>query len=822
MTGAPGARRCDERGVIMVMLSLMLPLLFLIGGIVIAVGSWFTHARHLQTKVDASALAGGGEWGFPCGPDVDLNIRDTARAYAGAHTATDGTIVSSTYNPQVSGVGASKVFVTMNQAGYWDDTFPAADFTSPAGSVCEAMTLDVKATEDDTPWLFGWLPIWPDIKKKARVQIEEVEGLNGLLPISVRFPKPLSSAAVFYDELNGDILGVRYFNELATALNNLPTELRYYTTLNTSQGPASWAPITIPASARVGVAIATSFRPACDTSAPPGIPIGPSPCFEDSPAGISTVDDLCRQSGGRLVQCFYASGTGASQSVQSGLLFIGGYDSSPVANSGAGAPKLREVWLDSPTPTSCFSPYFNATRNNCGARLNATVDLGSFAPPPPPSGGPETRTVGNTQVRYRQVDESGTVICNFGQACTMDGSGSGNSTTWTSLNPTFASESRGNSFQIRVRVFNTRVNGTDCGSQPNSVPAACEVMVPPAGSTIPPLTVQRSFMGDTGDHSPVSGPIKFLRLTVGDFTGGNCSGFPVTGPAESQPTGATRCYYVEMGLRGGIARDQDEPPVVFNLTGTSQSAVLDCDPGIPFGQLDDEIALGCSPYYAQNRFDNPGNECPWGDATPGQFFVPPTKAAPFDDWPPYRCVLTRPTAAPNQMLQGFEQRFFKDKTNPQCPAEVPGTMTAGRNYWHDANNPSGPAFTFADRDNSGSIIHGNNIQKNDPRLITLFMTSYDSFGGSGNQMYPIVAFGSFYVTGYDGPGQVTDPCTDGDSDPSLGAGSKPPPDLNASGNNAYIWGHFVDNVVPTPNATSSGQVCRPQLSTMPCIPVLVE
>jgi hypothetical protein len=405
----------------------------------------------------------------------------------------------------------------------------------------------------------------------------------------------------------------------------------------------------------------------------------------------------------------------------------------------------------------------------------------------------------------------------------MNGSGSGANSSWTSANPAFASESRGNHFQIRVRVFNTRVNGVDCGSQPNNVPAACEVMVPPAGSTIPPLTVQRSFMGDTGDHSPISGPVKFLQLSVDDdVSGGNCEGLVdmLDSWAMTQPIGSERCFAVDMGLRGGIARDQDEPPVVFNLTGTSQSAVLDCDPAVSHGQLADEIALGCNPFYAPNRFDNQGNECPWSDDTPGKFFDVP-KAAPFDDWPPYRCVLTRATAAPNQMLTGFEQRFFNDTTNPQCPAEdSTGLFTAGRNYWHDANNPSAAAYTFAEQ--IPTVVHGNNLRNDDPRLVTLFMTSYDSFTGSGNQVYPIVAFGSFYITGYDGPGQTRDPCTDGDSNPSPGAGSKPPPDLNANGNDAYIWGHFVDNVVPAPNASPSGQACRPQVSSLPCIPVLVE
>ncbi len=65
------------------------------------------------------------------------------------------------------------------------------------------MILDVKATEQDSPLLWGWLPFFPDIKKKARVEIQEAEGVSGLLPIAVRVPKPVSVAAVFYDQTAG-------------------------------------------------------------------------------------------------------------------------------------------------------------------------------------------------------------------------------------------------------------------------------------------------------------------------------------------------------------------------------------------------------------------------------------------------------------------------------------------------------------------------------------------------------------------------------------------------------------------------------------------
>ena len=65
-----------------------------------------------------------------------------------------------------------------------------------------------------------------------------------------------------------------------------------------------------------------------------------------------------------------------------------------------------------------------------------------------------------------------------------------------------------------------------------------------------------------------SGPIKWLRLDTrtDNCDGGRCPRFADT-QAASLPIGASHCFYVEMGLKGGLAQDQDEPPIAFNITG---------------------------------------------------------------------------------------------------------------------------------------------------------------------------------------------------------------------------------------------------------------
>ena len=160
----------------------------------------------------------------------------------------------------------------------------------------------------------------------------------------------------------------------------------------------------------------------------------------------------------------------------------------------------------------------------------------------------------------------------------------------------------------------------------------------------------------------------------------------------------------------------------------------------------------------------------------------------------------------------------------------------GRNYWHDENNqslydppgnqePDPPEFdwfTFA----RPARNHGNLLKKEDPRYVPLFMTPYNSFTGSGNELHPIVLIGSFYITGYGrilGNGTLIneDPCTDGNTSGVVGAGNLPPSDLDTSTAGAVIWGHFISKV-ETGGGGSTGADCEPAVDFTPCVPVLVE
>ena len=179
------AASCDESGQVVVFFALLIPVLLGLGAVVVGIGNWYTHAKHLQTKADASALPAG-MWGFPCGPDSDAIIETQARNYVGPHIQADGTVYARpTLNPQVGGVGEADIHAVLNGSDWFDDDsnpFPLekTDPVAPIGSIsqiCDALTLDVKATESNSFPLFSLLPLFPDIKRKARVEIREIESL---------------------------------------------------------------------------------------------------------------------------------------------------------------------------------------------------------------------------------------------------------------------------------------------------------------------------------------------------------------------------------------------------------------------------------------------------------------------------------------------------------------------------------------------------------------------------------------------------------------------------------------------------------------------
>ena len=74
---------------------------------------------------------------------------------------------------------------------------------------CSTKTLDVKATDHDVPLLTELIPIRPDAKSKARVEIRQVVEQSGMLPWAVPEVDPAAVVALFVNEDSGDVVAAQ-------------------------------------------------------------------------------------------------------------------------------------------------------------------------------------------------------------------------------------------------------------------------------------------------------------------------------------------------------------------------------------------------------------------------------------------------------------------------------------------------------------------------------------------------------------------------------------------------------------------------------------
>jgi hypothetical protein len=185
-----------------------------------------------------------------------------------------------------------------------------------------------------------------------------------------------------------------------------------------------------------------------------------------------------------------------------------------------------------------------------------------------------------------------------------------------------------------------------------------------------------------------------------------------------------------------------DPVIKLRVVG-SQNQSIDCDPSK--SNLREEIAGGCDPSYKLN----PSLTCPaynvlWSTPQP---------------WP---CVKTQTGGSVGQVSQGLEDRILGGSRSCTAP------------------------------------IHWPSYSPDDPRIVPLIITPFGSFGGSGNDIVPVIDFAAFYVVGWE-----SDPCP----------GHEPV----AKG---FIAGHFIKYVTPNPTATGE-TVCDPDAIT-PCVAVLTR
>ena len=366
-----------EAGQVVVLFALLVPMILTIGSIVVSAGNWYVLKRHLQTQVDMSALAGGQDF-LGCSQDpaaaaaANAVVNTSALKFSGDTLRT----LTTPYNLQLEDAGDQRV--VLNSVNYWPDAGPATDgvgydYTDVStaadapklgvpGGPCYNGYLDVKATDHEAPLLFRWIPLFPSLKSRARVELRQFQGGEGLRPIGVPDVDPLHVAVLI-------------INEQASNPATNPAAI---------VNPAGQRNLTRQTPPPVGLTEMSVWRNDLD---PVDLGNGSSDfgsviVVSRDPSTSYNVDSgslqsICNQN---LTQTRCYSGASAT----SGLSFIHAYNGSG-GNPSASNAVIRDVTLGGgcgigvSAPARDSNPYFNVDDgNSCsGIVISAAIDFGT-------------------------------------------------------------------------------------------------------------------------------------------------------------------------------------------------------------------------------------------------------------------------------------------------------------------------------------------------------------------------------------------------------------------------------------------------------------
>jgi hypothetical protein len=669
--------RSNERGSVVVMAALWMPLVILMASFVIDAGNWFEHKRHLQLQADAGAFAAGSLFNGCFGTPAAANtlIDSEVRKYAGDPAGV------APYNLQIGGSNQGAVTVRVNKKMYQVGG-PGPDDTVE-DLPCAAKMVDVKITEAGLPWfLSGGLV--SAINARARVVIQQKGSSSDSLPVGVPDNNPVAAAAIFVDESDSNtVLATESLTKGTTA------------TLN-GQSLTRWTGLPVSLSvSHPNISVVIALAGQTGWTPPPG-----------------NLTAICNNV---LIECYSvtqdATGT---VTAATGIDFLHGY-----ASAGTGtalAPIVRDTTLYNVGCTDDSGPYF-LLHAACTVGVKAKIDFGTAVGVDP-----------SVAPTLAEVKVSGWGCPNSGanpKGCRMVYNTAGaNAGYWTTDGsngyPLMPQDGLGHAIDLNWGT------GTGSSSQNGTLPS-----------------VQRSFSADID----TSGPVQYIRV---DDAAPYANSLSFGLPAHS--------LSVTIGVKPSLQANQDSPTapaVALKVVGGSATQAIDCDPSKP--NLRDELATGCTPHYTINK----GTPC-----KAASYYVFPQSV----DWD---CTRTQPGGQVGQVSDGMLCR-----TQGICYSGA--SVCTNAIHWVDSNG-------------DGKITIPEDIALSDPRIVSVFVTPFGAFSGSGQNVVPITNFASFYVTGFskNGGGQG-DPCAGADPVPTKTGG--------------WIVGHFI-KYVDTVGGGGTGETC---------------
>jgi len=771
------ALRRSERGAVIVMVAVWLPVLAIFASFAIDVAHFYDYSRNLQNRADAAAFAAGDEMGNACASNPtdprtspELPIGQMAQLFsgppgsssdlpypyngAGSPLAAFPSIGAYQNVPNLNvrnGGNGANYHVLLNADNYAQASgtnFAMGDFcngdptldktdkecygkTLPAGSqlakdCASGPMVDVKVTQTNLP-LFFTLPllsgIAPNISAQARVAAQGIGQANNLKPLGVQDPGVVPCVQVQFKRTS-DNVNVATFQ---LAVNNA---------LTTSTGPIIWDNSGHNGGAGDGINI---------------------------PSGTNLYMKAILYAPGASGDCSTLGSPLTYEGSNNGILYLNSYGTTlPTATdppklvgngSGGGVSLLNN--------TCSHDQYFS---NNTGSCTVTVCAIAAFTP-------------GSTNQELTLNGNNNSMSLSSDPNCQTSVAGA---SAWESNNPTtIASASGQTQFTIGWREKASGIcngNGVCSGSfgvQQQAFSACNE-----------------NFNSTCGGDPNISGPI------IQAYTTDTGTGFSTVGAFQG---GTAHNLVVRLALQGL----QDSPRTDRCSKGTTQCTLLRVDQGNADGMVDcgsgngannarQLILFGC-PLYGQTATAADPQACtatnycgPWKPVpagTPDGVCNYAGRTGPIPVW----CVNTNNNGA----------------TMPECIQAL--VVAAGGN---------GGVVDYSQINTSNCHVNGSTCSEDkwldgapiipgltqDPRIITTFILYQGDLAGStGNHDMQIRTFASFYVTGWQihsNGQQVT--CT--------GAGTNEPPPSNLANNSDAIWGHWI--TYTEPGAGGNGQPCN--------------
>jgi hypothetical protein len=794
------SRARDERGAVLVMAAVMIPVFLLLTALVVDVGNWFTHDRQLQNRADAGAFAAGVEYaqGWKAcvyeGTDATrlaakaataARIADAARQYAADPEGSDystGVLPAALHNSEIANQANVDVVINSSNPDYNDDTDytdgAALDVADPCyrhtpGTDPEGLSpggghwTDIKVKERDLPSLFRTLGL-PLARAGGRARVEIRPAISGhrFLPLAVPNNIITKVQVRYYNECTGaEIPGSR--QDLAP----LPTQDQG--AFAGAGGGQLW-----------GIMVPNSSPPVGDKSLGFNLtlPAYSASCGDYVPVGVevrlASRDDIdFNQSCATLLAARYADCFRRLSQIR--VWNDGNPDSQP---------RLTNVKLTGGCtgPADAYFSVLPIAATDCRYDVSAEVNWG-------------TRDDGNKNVEANfTVSANGTVLPLVAGSWDQNGTA-----TYASSGGAITASPGANGVTISLNWRDNDTTHNWAGNQcTNGNNTPCKYN----GSQ----AAHRAWVGTNGN----AGAVSLVRTSQGGFVSG-LPGAPFDnhrsggGPTDCNnsdtctvfPTVGTRAV-----LKTGVL-------TTLRIDDPQANQTLQCDPNYAQGQEFLAFRYGCEPWYGPNKWTSP-----WWVGSPGaqtcpdgsQWFSYNDLGAGFgvnSQGNPWQCVLTAPGVATGQVGD-----YMSVATNNCDNIQNNSCQNVDCNFDGNYDGKSGsPVQPWIVRADSGY-----------PRVVNLFIVPYQAskgLVGSGDEI-PVLGFASFYIMNWTGSNSnQSDPCPDTTYDHDGNSGT---PDINVPAPpRGAVTGVFVEAVEYEPGPVDPNATCVEGQLT-PCRVTLVR